>query len=558
MSEKILIIGGVAGGASTAARLRRLNERAKILLFERGNDISFANCGLPYYIGNTIETRENLLVMTAQTFEKRYHVDVRVNNEVVAINTQEKTVVVANLVTQERYEESYDTLIIATGSAPSKPALKGIDGDNIFVLWNMEDTDRMKQYIQTSSPKSAVVVGGGFIGLEMAENLRHLGMDVALVEMQTQVMTQVDEDIAAVLHKELEKQGVLLHLCESIQQFERSAAKKTVVLKSGKKLDCDMVVLCMGVKPNSEIAQKAGIKTNQKGGICTDAEFRTSQKDIYAVGDVIEVQHYIDHQKTMIPLAGPANKQGRMCADNICSANKQYRGTQGSFVAKVFDLSVASTGMNRAQLEQAGLVFGEDFFAVKTHAWSHATYYPGAELFALKLLYSKQGKLLGAQAVGKKGVDKRMDIIATAISMHGTVFDLAQLELCYAPPYASAKDPVNMVGFMAENQLDGRVDFLHSHQFEALDQGGLFLLDVREQSEVDRGAVRGAICIPLGQLRQRMGELARHKKIIVFCAVGMRAYVASCILRQNGFEDVWVYAGGYATYSLMKERGEHA
>jgi NADPH-dependent 2,4-dienoyl-CoA reductase/sulfur reductase-like enzyme/rhodanese-related sulfurtransferase len=553
MMGKTIIIGGVAGGASAAARLRRLDEQAQIILLESGSYISFANCGLPYYIGDTIKNRGDLLVMTREGFQERFSVDVRTENEVVAVNRKDKTVEILDKNSGESYIESYDNLVIATGSTPMRPPIDGIDGKNIFTLWNMNDTDMLKEYLRRQSVKNALVVGGGFIGLEMAENLRELDIDVTLGEMASQCMTSVDPDMAEIIHAEIRKNDVTLMLEQSVQKFEDTADGKRVTLGDGKTADFDLVILCMGVKPNSALAMNAGLELNERGGIVVNEYLKTSDANIYAVGDVIEVKHYVSGVKTMIPLAGPANKQGRIAADNIFGAGKAYKGSQGSGVAKIFSLTVASTGMNTKQLEQSGKLAGEDFFAVKTHSWSHASYYPGAKQIALKLLYGKDGKILGAQAAGREGVDKRIDVIATAIRFGGTVNDLTELELCYAPPFASAKDPVNIVGFMAENQLSGKVRFLQYDELPHIDCDNTFILDVREEDEVKSGSLSEPfIHIPLGQLRRRFGELDRNKRVVIMCVVGLRAYVGSRILTQNGFEDVYVYAGGYTTYKQTK------
>lgn len=554
MMGKTVIVGGVAGGASAAARLRRLDEHAEIILLESGPYISFANCGLPYYIGDTIQDRDELLVMTAEGFNGRFCVDVRTENEAVSIDRANKTVDILDKKEGKTYTEAYDTLVLATGSSPMRPPIEGIDGENIFTLWNMQDTDRLKEHLQRQPVKSALVVGGGFIGLEMVENLRDLEMEVTLAEMMPQCMTSIDPDMAEIIHAELRKNDVNLMLAQSVVKFEDADGGKRVTFGDGKTVEADIVILSMGVRPNSALAKEAGLKLNERGGVVADESLLTSDGNIYAVGDVIEVNHYVSGGKTMIPLAGPANKQGRMAADNICGAGKAYKGSQGSAVAKIFSLAVASTGMNKKQLELGGMVFGKDFFAVKAHTFSHATYYPGATQFALKLLYGKDGKILGAQAAGKEGIDKRIDVIATAIRFGGKVNDLTELELCYAPPFASAKDPVNLMGFMAENQLSGKVKFVQYDELKDIDLNRTFILDVREDGEVKAGSISQPFThIPLWQLRQRLGELDRGKAAVVMCAIGLRAYVASRILVQNGFGDVSVYAGGYTTYKQTQE-----
>lgn len=553
MSKKVVIVGGVAGGAGTAARLRRLDESAQIVLLERGDYISFANCGLPYYIGDTIKERGNLLVMPAALMKSRFNIDIRVKNEVVEILRAEKKVKVVNHETGEEYLEDYDTLVLSTGSSPLMPNIEGIEGDNIFRLWNMNDTDRLKAYVVEKKPQSAVVVGGGFIGLEMVENLIHLGLDVSLVEMQEHVMPNVDLDIAKVIHSELEKNGVKLYLGKGVTAFGDGEKGKVVTLNTGEQLTCDMVMLCIGVSPNGQLAKNAGLRVNQRGGIIVDDYLKTDDDNIYALGDVIEVKNFVSGKPVMIPLAGPANKQGRICADNINGKKVAYPGSMGTSVAKIFDLAVAATGLTKKALQMNGLELGKDFFEVKTHAWSHATYYPGSSQMAIKLFFDKDGKILGAQAAGKEGVDKRIDVIATVMKLGGNVSDLKSLELCYAPPFSSAKDPVNMLGFMADNKTSGLVDFISCEQLEDLDMDQTIILDVREQAEVDNGHIPGITHIPLGELRARLGELDQNKKIVVVCAIGLRAYIGCRILRLNGFKDVVDLSGGYTTYKTLHQ-----
>jgi len=451
MRKKTVIIGGVAGGATTAARLRRKDESMEIVLLERGEYISYANCGLPYHVGDVIKNRESLLLQTPEAMKKKFNVDVRVRNEAVKINPEDQTVTIKDLKEGRAYEESYDYLVIATGSSPVVPPIPGIDGPDIYTLWTIPDTDRIKKVIETKKPKTAAVIGGGFIGLEMAENLNRAGLEVSIVEMQDQVMAPLDFEMAQLLHENIEMNGVSLILGDGVASFEYKDGKTFIALNSGKELQTDMVLLSIGVRPNSELARKAGLKLNARGGILTDEMLRTSEENIYAVGDVIEVENYVLKEPAMIPLAGPANKQGRICADNIAGEQKKYKGTLGTSVVQVFDLTAAVAGVNEKTLIRKGKVRGKDYETVLINQKSHAGYYPGAVPVTLKLLFDLDGNILGAQAVGQEGVDKRIDVLAGAIRSGNTIYDLEELELAYAPPYSSAKDPVNMLGFTAEN-----------------------------------------------------------------------------------------------------------
>lgn len=547
MKQKVVIVGGVAGGAGTAARLRRLDETAEIVLFERGDYISFANCGLPYYIGDVIRERENLLVMKAELMAGRFRVDVRVKSEVIAINRTRKTVTVRGG-TGEVYEESYDKLVLSTGSAPVIPEIPGIADPNVFTLWNMGDVDRIKAFVTREKPRRAVVVGAGFIGLEMAENLREIGLEVSLVAKYNQVMPKVDYELGQILNKTLRSHGVSLCLEEKLTECRREESGLQAVLASGNCLDTDMIVLAIGVRPNSKLAEEAGLALNARKGVVVDEHLKTSDDNIYALGDVVEVRHFVSGKPVMIPLAGPANKQGRICGDNLAGIPSTYPGSLGSSVAKVFDMTVATTGLVEKQLKEMGMQPSKDYFVAKTHAFSHATYYPDAKQMALKVLYLPDGTIVGAEAVGAEGVDKRMDVIATAIHFKGTVYDLKELDLCYAPPYSSAKDPVNMIGFMAENNLSGRCQYITWDEYKAMDKSDVILLDVRETEEVALGVIENAVHIPLNSLRENLDQLDRTKKIVVCCAIGLRAYVACRILIQNGFHAIDL-SGGYTTYS---------
>lgn len=547
MTEKVVIIGGVAGGASCAARLRRLNEEVEIVLLERGDHISYANCGLPYRTGGVIQSKEALLLQTPQMMEDRFNVDVRIHNEVTAIDRTAKTITIKNTVSQDTYIESYDTLVIATGSSPVRPPISGIDSDKIMTLWTVNDTDRILEKIQENHAKRAAVIGGGFIGLEMAENLKRAGLDVSIIEMTDQVMAPLDYEMAQLLHENIMQNGVHLHLNNGVDSFQDTGDQVEITLKDGTQVQADFVILSIGVRPNSQIAKEAGLTLNGRGGIVVDEHLVTNDPSIYAVGDVIEVEDYIFKDRTMIPLAGPANKQGRIAADNIAGGRESYHGTQGSAVAKVFDLTAASTGVNEKTLLRRGLVKGKDYEQVIIVQNSHAGYYPGALPMVIKLLFSKDGKkIYGAQIVGIDGVDKRIDTIATTLRLGGSINDLESLELSYAPPYSSAKDPVNMAGFTAANVLNGIVCF---SDWDVIEKNpDALLLDIREEAEVDAFEIPGAVNIPLGQLRNRFNELDPCKEIITFCAVGVRSYNAARILMNHGFANVKVYPGGTKFY----------
>jgi CoA-disulfide reductase len=551
MNKKVIIVGGVAGGASTAARLRRMDETVEIIMFEKGEYISFANCGLPYYIGETIEERSALLVQTPEAMNARFGIDVRVKTEVLSIDKDAKTVEVINHETNKKYVEAYDVLVLSPGSTPLKPPIPGIDSPNIFTLWNIPDTDAIKAYVDDQKPKRAAVIGGGFIGLEMAENLHARGIEVSVVEMADQVMAPIDYEMAQGVHQHMKELEVNLYLGDGVKSFEYNHGVTTVTLQSGKTIEVDMVMLSIGVKPQSDLAKVAGLTTNQRGGIVVDEYLKTSDPNIYAIGDAVEIIDFNNKEKTMVPLAGPANKQGRICADNICGLEQTYKGTQGTSIAKVFEMTVASTGVNEKTLKRAGKVNGLDYHTIITHSKSNAGYYPGAIPMAIKLIFDQDGKVLGSQIVGYDGVDKRIDVIATALRFGATVYDLTELELAYAPPYSSAKDPVNMAGYVGENMLKGRMKAFHWDQMKDLDWDNTIILDVREEMERELGFIKGSIHIPLDSLRERIGELDQSKKIILYCAIGLRGYVGARILMQNGFEDVYNFSGGYSTYACV-------
>lgn len=546
MNKKVVIVGGVAGGASTAARLRRLDENAKIVMFERGEYISFANCGLPYYIGETITQRDALLVQTVEGMSKKFNMDIRNLSEVVKINRLNKTVTVKNLRTNETYEESYDILVLSPGASPIKPPIKGIDdAKNLFTLRNIPDTDNIKNFVDNNNPKKAVVIGGGFIGIEMAENLYDRGVEITLVEKSNQIMAPVDYEMASILHSHIKDKGVNLILEDGVKEFKNNG--KQIVLSSGKIIDTDMIVLSIGVKPESSLAKDAGLDIGNSGAINVDETLRTSDKNIYAIGDAIEVKDYINKKPTVIPLAWPANRQGRLVADHIMARNIKYNGTLGTSIAKVFDMTVASTGNNEKTLKKLGIKYK----AIHVHPNSHAGYYPGAFPISLKLIFEPNtGNIFGAQAVGYDGIDKRIDVIATAIKGGLNVLDLTDLELSYAPPYSSAKDPVNMAGYVASNIIEGLVDVVYWDEIDKIVENGGLLIDVRESIERDMGYIKGSVNIPLGEIRDRLDEIPKNKEVYITCQVGLRGYLASRILSQNGYK-VKNLDGGYKTYSSV-------
>ncbi|WHH57455.1 CoA-disulfide reductase [Petroclostridium sp. X23] len=552
---KVLIVGGVAGGASAAARLRRIDEKCEIVLFERGEHISFANCGLPYYIGEVIKEKEKLLVQTPEGMKQRFNIDVRVFSEVTAIDTQKKQVEVYDSKNNKTYTEKYDKLILSPGAAPIKPNIEGINAENVFTLRNIPDTYAIKDFVDNKKPKRAVVVGGGFIGLEIAENLHERGIAVTVVELANQVIGPIDYEMAALVHAHLKEKGVEFYLEDGVDAMSHQSKYSTVKLNSGKEIKTDMVVLGIGVRPEVALAKKAGLTLGERGGIRVDKTLKTSDPDIYAVGDAIEVADYMNGNAALIPLAGPANKQGRIAANNICGISEEYEGTQGTSVLKVFDMTVASTGNNEKVLKRFNIPYEKSF----THSASHAGYYPNAMPISLKLLFSpKDGKVLGAQAVGYDGVEKRIDVIATAIRAGMTVYDLEKLELSYAPPFSSAKDPVNMAGYAASNILKNDVSIIHWHEIAALDTATSMLVDVRTPLEFAMGTIEGAVNIPVDQLRERLSEIPKNKEIIIFCQVGLRGYLACRILTQNGYSNVKNLSGGYKTYfPAIQKQGNH-
>lgn len=545
---KVVIIGGVAGGATAAARLRRLDEQAEIIVFERSGYVSYANCGLPYYIGGVIEDRSDLALQTPESFFSRFRVSMKVRHEVTAIHPERKTVSVKNLETEEEFEESYDKLILSPGAKPTQPRLPGVGLEKLFTLRTVEDTFHIKDYINTHHPKSAVLAGGGFISLELAENLRELGMEVTIVQRPKQLMNPFDPDMAAFIHSEVRRHGIRLALGHTVEGFEEKDGGVDVLLKDEIPLHADMVVLAIGVTPDTALAKEAGLELGLKGSIVVNDRMETSAPDIYAVGDAVQVRHFVTGQDAVISLAGPANKQGRIAADNICGGDSRYTGSQGSSVIKVFDLTAAATGVNETNAKKAGL----DVDTVVLSPMSHAGYYPGGRVMTMKVVFEKETyRLLGAQIVGYEGVDKRIDVLATAIRAGLTAIQLKDLDLAYAPPYSSAKDPVNMAGFMAENLAEGIVKQFWIEDVASLPRdGSVTLLDTRTPQEYAGGHIDGFVNIPVDELRERLGELDRGKPAYVICQSGLRSYIACRILSENGF-DCYNFSGGFRFYDAV-------
>ena len=541
---KIIIIGGVAGGATTAARIRRVDETAEIILLEKGKYISYANCGLPYYIGGVIEEREKLFVQTPEAFSTRFRVDVRTENEVIFIDRKKKTVTVRQS-SEDTYEESYDKLLISTGASPVRPPLPGIDLPGIFTLRNVTDTDRIKEYINSHSPRKAVVVGAGFIGLEMAENLHAQGAKVSIVEMGNQVMAPIDFSMASLVHQHLMDKGVNLYLEQAVASFEREGKGLKVTFKNGQSISADIVILSIGVRPETSLARAAELTIGPAGGIAVNDYLQTSDEAIYAIGDAIEYRHPITGKPWLNYLAGPANRQGRIVADNILGAKIPYEGSIGTSIAKVFDMTVASTGLPGKRLRLEGI----DYMSSTIHPASHAGYYPDAMPMSIKITFDKQtGRLYGGQIVGYDGVDKRIDELALVIKHQGTVYNLMKVEQAYAPPFSSAKDPVAIAGYVAEDMITGKTNPVYWRELRDIEMENKFLLDVRTQDEFALGSLPGAVNIPLDELRDRMSELPKDRMIYTFCAVGLRGYLAYRILTQHGFDKVRNLSGGLKTY----------
>ncbi len=548
---KVVIVGGVAGGATAAARIRRLDEKAEIVVFERSGYISYANCGLPYYIGGVIEDPEDLTLQTPESFFSRFRIHMKVHHEVTAIHPDRKTVSVKNLNTGEVFEESYDKLLLSPGAKPVWPNLPGMESDKLFTLRTVEDTYRIKEFINRNKPKSAVMVGGGFIGLEVAENLRELGMEVTIVQRPKQLMNPFDEDMASFIHSEVRKHGVKLALGYSVEGFAEKDGGMDVLLKDQSAIHADMVVLAIGVTPESSLAKEAGLALGMKGSILVNDRMETSVPDIYAVGDAVQVKHYVTGEDALIALAGPANKQGRIAADNICSGDSRYLGSQGSSVIKIFDMTAATTGVNETNARKSGL----DVDTVILSPMSHAGYYPGGKLMTMKVVFEKETyRLLGAQIVGYDGVDKRIDVLATALHAGVKATDLKDLDLAYAPPYSSAKDPVNMAGFMIDNISKGLRQWHLADAAKLPKDGSITLLDTRTVGEYSRGHIDGFQNIPVDELRERISEIEAGKPVYVICQSGLRSYIATRILEGYGFE-VYNFAGGFRFYdAVMNDR----
>jgi NADPH-dependent 2,4-dienoyl-CoA reductase/sulfur reductase-like enzyme/rhodanese-related sulfurtransferase len=545
---KVVIIGGVAGGASTATRLRRLDENAEIIIIERGEFVSFANCGLPFYIGNDIKNKEDLIVQTPERFKQRFNIDVRVYNEALSINTKFKSVTIKNLKNEVIYTESYDKLVLSPGAMPIKPNIEGIENENVFTIRNIPDTYKIKEYITNNKPKGAVIVGGGYIGIEMAENLSDLDINVTIVELNNHLIGPLDIDMASFVKNYLVGKGIKVKLSNGVKKIEKVSNRLKVILDKGD-IETDMVIMSVGVKPESTLALDANLDVNGRGSIVVNDRMQTSDENIYAIGDAAEITNFVTKEKGFIPLAGPASKQARVVANNICNINSTYKGTQGSSIIKVFDMTVAATGIN----ETTAKLLKIDYDKVVIHQSSHATYYPNALPIVIKVIYEKNtGKILGAQLIGYDGVDKRCDVIATAIRGSMTASDLAELELCYAPPYSSAKDPVNIAGYVIENAILDKVRNVHFEFVqENLDNPNVIFLDVRTKNECEKlGSIKNSINIPVDELRERIDEIDKSKKIIIICHSGMRSYLAYRMLTSKGY-DCYNLTGGYSLYSSM-------
>ena len=547
---KVIIIGGVAGGASTATRLRRLDEDAEIVILERDKYVSFANCGLPYYIGNDISDKSQLIVQTPEKFKSRFNIDVRVLNEAIEIDKENKTVLIKNIETGVIYKENYDKLVLSPGAKPIKPNIEGINNDKIFTLRNIPDTYKIKEYINNNNVKSAVIVGGGYIGIEMAENLFKLGIDITVVELGDHLIGPIDFDMSSFIKSYIVDKGVKVILSNGVQKIEEAGNKVKVVLNKGD-ITTDLVIMSIGVTPENSLAKEASLELNKRGSIVVNEKMQTSDEDIYALGDAVEITNFVTSEKGFIPLAGPANKQARIVANNICGINSSYKGTQGSSILKIFDMTVAATGINEGIAKSLHL----DYDKVFINSFSHATYYPNALPMVIKVIYEKKtGKILGAQIVGHDGVDKRCDVIATAIRGSMTASDLTELELCYSPPYSSAKDPVNMAGYVIENVIADNVKTIHYEDMqENLSNEKVIFLDVRTKSEYTKlGSIDNSLKIPVDELRERINEIDKNKKIFIFCHSGLRSYIAYKILVSKGY-DCYNLSGGYSLYDSINK-----
>ena len=545
---KVIIVGGVAGGASAAARLRRLDENAQIIVFERSGYISYANCGLPYYVGGVIEEQNELTLQTPDSLWERFRIDVRIRHEVTSVDTSNKLVTVHGLDTGREYTESYDKLILATGAKPTVPQMAGVELENVFSLRTVEDTLRIRRYVEDKQPKSVVIAGGGYIGIEMAENLCELGIQTTIVQRPAQLMAPLDSDMAALVHAKMRSHGVRLKFGSSVIGFEKDGDRINTLLKDECPHNSDMVILAIGISPDTTLAKEAGLKLGLKNSIIVNEKMETSAKDVYAVGDAVQVKHFVTGEDALIALAGPANKQGRIVADNICGIGSTYNGSMGSSVIKLFDMTIATTGIN----EKTALAAGMEIEKIVLSPASHASYYPGAKTMVMKVLCDKKTqKLLGAQIIGYDGVDKRIDVLATALRCGMTGPELKELDLAYAPPFSSAKDPVNMAGFVFENVFDGLVKHFHYADVAQLPRdGSVMLLDTRTAGEYRRGHAEGFVNIPVDELRERLGEIPVGKPVYVMCQSGLRSYLACRILSQNGY-DCFSFSGGYSFYNTV-------
>lgn len=545
---KVVIVGGVAGGATAAARIRRLDEQAEIIVFERSGYISYANCGLPYYIGDTITDPEALTLQTPESFFSRFQITMKVRHEVTAIHAERNVVSVKNLETGAEFEERYDKLLLSPGAKPSLPPVPGTDIDRLFTLRTVEDTFLIKDYINKKKPRSVILAGGGFISLELAENLRHLGMEVTIIQRPKQLMNPFDEDMASFIHSEMRSHGIRLLLGHTVEGFEETENGVRVLLKEEAPLSADMAVLAIGVSPDTRLAEMAGLKLGIKNSIIVNERMETSVPNIFAVGDAVQVKHFVSGEDSLISLAGPANKQGRIAADNICGKDSRYSGSQSSSIIKVFNMTAAVTGLNEKSAKKSGLSVDK----VILSPMSHAGYYPGGKVMTMKVVFEKETyRLLGAQIVGYEGVDKRIDVLATAIRAGMKATDLNELDLAYAPPYSSAKDPVNMAGFMIENIASGQLKQFHLEDINDLPlDGSVTLLDARTEGEFSRGHVTGFINIPVDQLRENMNKLPKDKPVYVMCQSGLRSYISCCILKGEGY-DAYNFSGGYRFYDAV-------
>ncbi len=542
---KVIIVGGVAGGASAAARLRRLDEKAEIIMIERGEYISFANCGLPYYLSGKIKKKEDLIVQSPELLSKRFNLDIRTNQEVMKINRVKKRVTIQDHIKNKNYEENYDKLILSPGAKPFIPPIKGLDKNRVFSLRDIPDMLAIEDYIRQKKPRRVVIFGAGYIGIEIAENLKKTGLIITIIELMDQILGPLDYEMATLVHQHLKENEVEFYLSDPVQSIEQDGGCQILGLASGEKIKTDMIIMGVGVRPENYLAKDADLEIGPTGGIKVNKFLQTSDPDIYAVGDAIEVIDYISGNPSLIPLAGPANKQGRIAAGNICGKREIYNGTQGTSIIKVFDMTIATTGNNEKLLKRNNIAYLKSY----THSPSHAGYYPDASTISLKILFTPdEGRILGAQAVGKDGVDKRIDVIATAIRAGLKVSDLEELELCYAPPYGSAKDPVNMAGYVANNIIKGDVEIFHWDEFGQYNSYDNIILDVRKVDECEDGMIEGAINIPLDELRDRLHELDKNKMILIYCQVGLRGYLAYRLLKLNGFDRIRNLSGGYKTY----------